>query len=225
MTTCGHSPSVCWAAPGRRGADALRWAQAGLRVVIGSRAAERAQATAAELRKQLDVPHISGQDNTTCASACDVAVVAVPWEGHGELLKSLAEHLADKIVIDCVNPLGFDQRGPHALVVPEGSAAQQAQTILANSRVTAAFHHVSATVLADLSLPRVEGDVLVLGDDRQAVDLVCALAGVIPGMRGIYGGRLRNAGQVEALTANLIAINKRYRTHASIKITGLPADQ
>jgi predicted dinucleotide-binding enzyme len=64
-------------------------------------------------------------------------------------------------------------------------------------------------------------DVLVLGDDREATDLVCALADAIPGARGIYGGRLRNASQVEALTANLIAINKRYQTHTGIRITGL----
>ena len=69
-----------------------------------------------------------------------------------------------------------------------------------------------------LSVP---SDVLVLGDDRGATDVVRALAGVIPGMRGVYAGRLRNARQVEAMTANLISINRRYRTHSSIAITGL----
>jgi hypothetical protein len=105
--------------------------------------------------------------------------------------------------------------------VPEGSAAQQAQALLPESRVTAAFHHVSAALLEDPEVSSLDTDVLVLGDDRETTDLVCALAAAIPGMRGIYGGRLRNAGQVEALTANLIAINRRYHTHAGIRITGV----
>jgi NADPH-dependent F420 reductase len=85
--------------------------------------------------------------------------------------------------------------------------------------VTAAFHHVSAVHLADLSIAELDTDVLVLGDDREATDTVRALADAIPGMRGIYGGRLRNAHQVEAFTANLIAINRRYKAHAGIRIT------
>ncbi|HET9142534.1 NADPH-dependent F420 reductase [Actinophytocola sp.] len=197
----------------------LRWAQAGLRVVIGSRKAERAEATAVELCDLAGVPHVTGRDNAGCAAEADVVLVAVPWDGHRELLESLRDELAGKIVIDCVNPLGFDKQGPYPLAVPEGSAAAQAEKLLPGSRVTAAFHHVSAVHLADLSVADLDTDVLVLGDDREATDLVRALAAVIPGMRGIYGGRLRNAGQVEALTANLIAINRRYKAHAGIRIT------
>ena len=146
-------------------------------------------------------------------------LVAVPWEGHGDLLESLRDQLVGKIVIDCVNPLGFDKQGPFALAVEEGSAAQQAEKLLPESRVTAAFHHVSAVHLADLSIAELDMDVLVLGDDREATDLVRALADAVPGMRGVFGGRLRNAHQVEALTANLIAINRRYKAHAGIRIT------
>ncbi|HEU5471156.1 MAG TPA: NADPH-dependent F420 reductase [Actinophytocola sp.] len=197
---------------------ALRWITAGLAVVIGSRKAERAQATAEELRALVGGT-VSGLDNAGCAAAADVVLVAVPWEGHRELLESLRDELAGKIVIDCVNPLGFDKQGPYALHVPEGSAAQQAEKLLPDSRVTAAFHHVSAVHLVDPAIAEVATDVLVLGDDREATDLVRALADVIPGVRGIYGGRLRNAGQIEALTANLIAINRRYKAHAGIRIT------
>lgn len=193
---------------------ALRWAKAGIKVIIGSRSAERAEATAAELGDG-----VSGADNATTAADADVVLVAVPWEGHGDLLASLRDQLAGKIVIDCVNPLGFDKQGPFALPVEEGSAAQQAEKLLPESRVTAAFHHVSAVHLVDLSIPELDTDVLVLGDDREATDLVRALADAVPGMRGIYGGRLRNAHQVEALTANLIAINRRYKAHAGIRIT------
>jgi NADPH-dependent F420 reductase len=198
---------------------ALRWATAGLKVVIGSRKAERAEETAAELRAEAGVDHITGVDNLAAAQNADVVLVAVPWEGHKALLEPLREALAGKIVIDCVNPLGFDKQGPFALPVEEGSAAQQALALLPESRVTAAFHHVSAVSLADLSVSEMDSDVLVLGDDREATDIVRALAEKIPGFRGIYGGRLRNAHQVEAFTANLIAINRRYKAHAGIRIT------
>jgi len=90
---------------------------------------------------------------------------------------------------------------------------------LPESTVTAAFHHVSAVSLSDLSIDDLDLDVLVLGEDRDATDQVIALVGLLPGMRGIYGGRLRNAHQVEALTANLIAINRRYKSHAGLRIT------
>jgi NADPH-dependent F420 reductase len=91
--------------------------------------------------------------------------------------------------------------------------------VLPDSRVVAAFHHVSAVLLLDESVETLDTDVLVLGDDREATDLVQALAGLLPGMRGVYGGRLRNASQVEALTANLISVNRRYKAHAGLRVT------
>jgi NADPH-dependent F420 reductase len=193
---------------------ARRFALAGLRVVLGSRNAARAQGAAGALPGG-----VSGADNAAAARAGDVVVVAVPWEGHRELLAGLAEELVGKIVIDCVNPLGFDEQGAYALPVEEGSAAQQARAVLPDSRVVAAFHHVSAVLLLDESVELVDTDVLVLGDDREATDLVQALAGLVPGMRGVYGGRLRNAHQVEALTANLISVNRRYKAHAGLRVT------
>ena len=197
---------------------AVRWVQAGLKVIIGSRKAERAQQAASEIA-ELVGGSVTGDDNAGCASAADIVLVALPWDGHAESLRSLRDELAGKIVIDCVNPLGFDQQGPYALEVAEGSAAKQAEALLPDSRVTAAFHHVSAVKLADLGVTHVDLDVLVLGDDREATDVVRELANVIPGVRGIYGGRLRNAHQVEALTANIIAINRRYKAHAGLRIT------
>ncbi|MFD0803085.1 NADPH-dependent F420 reductase [Streptomonospora algeriensis] len=195
---------------------ALRLAMAGHRVVIGSRSPERAQGAAEELGEGLAV---SGAENAEAARTCDIVIVAVPWDGHRALLESLAGDLAGKLVVDCVNPLGFDSKGPYALEVAEGSAAQQAEALLPDSRVVAAFHHVSAVVLLDPGTEEVDLDVLVLGDDRDATDTVRALAARIPGVRGIYGGRLRNAHQVEALTANIIAVNRRYKAHAGLRIT------
>jgi 8-hydroxy-5-deazaflavin:NADPH oxidoreductase len=197
---------------------ARRFAAAGVPVVLGSRNAERAHDTAEALREATG-GQITGRDNATAAAAADVVVIAVPWEGHAEMLADLAEHLAGKIVIDCVNPLAFDGKGAYALAVPEGSAAEQAAELLPGSRVVAAFHHVSAVVLEDPDVDAVDTDVLVLGDEREATDVVQALASCVPGMRGVYGGRLRNAHQVEALTANLISVNRRYKAHAGLRIT------
>ena len=193
---------------------AQRFSKAGHRVIIGSRDAGRAQQVAAEMDAEVE-----GMSNEECAHASDVVIVAVPWDGHGALLESLGGALAGRIVVDCVNPLGFDKQGAFALSVPEGSAAEQAAAVLPDSRVVAAFHHISAVLLLDESVDRIDTDVLVLGDDREATDIVQALASRIPGMRGIYGGRLRNAGQVEAMTANLISINRRYKAHAGLRIT------
>ena len=200
---------------------AYRWALCGLRVVVGSRELHRAEETAALVGERAGSLRVRGAGNAGCAAEADLVVVAVPFDGHAGLLTSLRPALAGKIVIDCVNPLGFDSRGPYPLGVPAGSAAEQAQTLLPESRVIAAVHHVSAVLLDDPEVSRLDTDVLVLGDDREATDLVSALADAIPGMRGIYGGRLRNAGQVEALVANLIAVNRRHYTHAGIRITGL----
>jgi NADPH-dependent F420 reductase len=201
---------------------ARRFADAGLPVVIGSRSSERAEGIAAELASATGGA-VRGLDNAAAAAAGDVVIVAVPWEGHDDLLKGLATALAGKVVVDCVNPLGFDKRGAYVLDVEEGSAAQQAAALLPDSTVVAAFHNVSAVKLEDPDVEQVDTDVLVLGEseDREACDLVQDLAGVIPGVRGIYGGRLRNARQVEALTANLISVNRRYKAHAGIRITDI----
>jgi len=197
---------------------ARRFAQAGLTVVIGSRGAEKGAATAAELAEATGGA-VTGTDNLGAAKAGDVVLVVVPWEGHAELLASLAPALAGKVVVDCVNPLGFDKQGAYALAVEEGSATQQAAAILTESTVVGAFHNVSAVLLEDPSVESIDTDVLVLGDERDATDLVQALADTIPGMRGVYGGRRRNAHQVEALTANLISINRRYKAHAGVRVT------
>jgi NADPH-dependent F420 reductase len=200
---------------------ARRFALAGHQVIIGSRRPERAAAAAQEIGHG-----VRGLANADAAAQAGVVIAAVPWEGHGDLLSGLATELTGKIVVDCVNPLGFDQRGAYALPVAEGgpaegSAAQQAAALLPGSRVVAAFHHVSAVLLLDPEVDTIDLDVMVLGDDREATDLVQALAARIPGVRGIYAGRLRNCGQVEALTANLVSINRRYKAHAGLRVTDI----
>lgn len=193
---------------------ARRFALAGHSVVLGSRSAERATEAAVGLPGT-----VTGAANADAAAEADVVIVAVPWDGHKELLEALAPVLAGKVVIDCVNPLGFDKQGAFALPVEEGSAAEQAAAVLPESTVVGAFHHVSAVLLLDETVDSLDTDILVLGDDRAATDLVEALVARIPGMRGIYAGRLRNAHQVEALTANLISVNRRYKAHAGLRVT------
>ncbi|NVK78524.1 NADPH-dependent F420 reductase [Streptomyces morookaense] len=193
---------------------AYRLAKAGQRVIIGSRAAERAQTAAAELGLGVE-----GADNAECARRSDIVIVAVPWDGHAKTLEALREELAGKLVVDCVNPLGFDKQGAYALKPEEGSAAEQAAALLPESRVTAAFHHLSAVLLSDPEIAEIDTDVMVLGDKRADTDIVQALAGRIPSMRGVFAGRLRNAHQVEALVANLISVNRRYKAHAGLRIT------
>ncbi|MBF8194446.1 NADPH-dependent F420 reductase [Nonomuraea sp. K274] len=193
---------------------ARRFALAGHPVLIGSRSAQRAKDAAASIGSGA-----SGDENAAVATQADIVIVAVPYDGHKALLESLRAELAGKIVVDCVNPIGFDKQGAYALPVAEGSAAQQAAAVLPDTRVVAAFHHVSAVLLMDPAVDEVELDVLVLGDDREATDTVQALAAVIPGVRGVYGGRLRNAHQIEALTANIISVNRRYKAHAGLRIT------
>lgn len=195
---------------------ARRFALAGCDVILGSRDADRAARAAADMPGR-----VRGMSNAECAAAAEVVIVAVPWDGHADLLRSLQTSLAGRIVVDCVNPLGFDKQGAFALDVTDGSAAEQAAALLPDSRVVAAFHHISAVLLLDEGVDRIDTDVLVLGDDRSATDAVQSLAGLIPGMRGVYGGRLRNAGQVEAFTANLISMNRRYRSHAGVRITDI----
>ncbi|MBU7599359.1 NADPH-dependent F420 reductase [Streptomyces sp. P38-E01] len=195
---------------------ARRLAEAGQKVIIGSRAADRARTAAEELGNGVE-----GADNAECARRSDVVIVAVPWDGHAATLEAVREELSGKLVVDCVNPLGFDKKGAYALKPEEGSAAEQAAALLPDSRVTAAFHHLSAVLLLDPDIEKIETDVLVLGEVRADCELVQALASRIPGMRGVFGGRLRNAHQVESLVANLISVNRRYKAHAGVRLTDI----
>jgi 8-hydroxy-5-deazaflavin:NADPH oxidoreductase len=197
---------------------ARRLGMAGNQVIIGSRDQARAVAAAATVGSP---PQVTGASNEEAARTADVVIAAIPWDGHRDLLARLAGVLTGKILIDCVNPLAFDSRGAYPIRVDEGSAAEQAAQVLPGCTVVGAFHHVSATVLLDPEVAEVDLDVMVLGDDRQATDLVQALAGRIRGMRGVYAGRLRNCAQVEALTANLISVNRRYKAHAGLRITDI----
>jgi NADPH-dependent F420 reductase len=200
---------------------ARRLAAAGHAVVLGSRDPERAATAAKQLRVRRPRLEISGDANAAAAKAADIVIVAVPYDGHRELLSSLAGELAGKVVVDCVNPMAFERgKGPSMIPVPEGSAAEEAAAVLPESVVVSAFHDVSAKLLLG-SNPAVVTDVLVCGDNAEANELVCDLAGRIRGMRGVNVGPLRLSSTLEALTMVLIGANKRYKTHAGVRITGV----
>jgi 8-hydroxy-5-deazaflavin:NADPH oxidoreductase len=203
---------------------AYRFAKHGHTVVVGSRAADRAEEAAEEIRARLPGGSVSGASNGAAAAGAGVVVLAVPYDGHDDLVTSLAEQLAGKIVISCVNPLGFDKRGPYGLDVPGGSAAETASSLVPDARVVGAFHHVSAASLWGNEEFLDHEDVLVCGDDTDAKQVAIDLAESVTGRPGVDAGALRLARQLEPLTAVLISINKRYKIRSGVAISGIPRD-
>lgn len=204
---------------------AYRFALAGHRVIIGSRTVERASATAEEINAKLPVPTVpavSGATNSEALAAADVVLLAVPWAGHTDLVSDLADGLDGKIVISCVNPLGFDKAGPFGLMLAE-SAAEETQRLVPTARVVGAFHHVAAMSLWTSPELLSHEDVLVCGDDDGAKALVMELAASVTGKVGVDAGALRMTRKLEPLTAVLISLNKIYKTRSGIAITGVGA--
>ncbi len=199
---------------------AYRFARHGHRVVLGSRSAERAGSAAAELRERLPEADIRAAANADAAATCDVVVLAVPYDGHDDLVQELAGALDGKVVVSCVNPLGFDKAGPYGLDL-ERSAAETAQELVPGARVVGAFHHVSAVTLRGDADYLDHEDVLVVGDDVEAKQVAIELARSVTGRDGVDAGRLRLARQLEPLTAVLISINKRYKVRSGIAVSGL----
>jgi len=199
---------------------AMRWAAAAHPVIIGSRDAERARAAAEALMRQVAGSSITGTDNRTAAERCDIAVLTVPYAAHRETLDGVRNALRHKILVDVTVPL-VPPKVARVQLPPETSAAMAAQALLGPEvRVVSAFQNVSAHLLKTVGAP-VDCDVLVCGDDKEARDVVIALAGAA-GMRGIHGGVLANSVAAEALTSVLIFINGRYKTKAAgIRFTGI----
>ena len=204
---------------------AYRFARHGHVVVLGSRSAERAEAAATEIRERVPHADVSGAGNADAAADAEVVLLAVPYDGHDDLVKDLAPVLEGKTVISCVNPLGFDKRGPYGLDVPGGSAAETAASLVPGAVVVGAFHHVSAVTLWGDEEFLDHEDVLVCGDDKDAKQVAIELARTVTGRDGVDAGKLRLARQLEPLTAVLISINKRYKTRSGIAISGLPGHQ
>lgn len=199
---------------------ALRFAMAGEAVAIGSRDAQRAQDAADEVASLADDLRVSGALNEAVAAESEIVFIAVPYSGHRPTLESLGDRLDGKLVVDVVAPLRFSRGVASAVEVEEGSAAQQAQILLPNSKVVGAFHNLSAE---DLLRPDVtiDSDVIVCADDDEAKSEIMKLAETIEAVRAVDGGGLQNSKYVEELTALLININRIYKAHSTIKIVGI----
>lgn len=199
---------------------ALRWANSGYRVIIGSRDADRAQKKADELNTQLGDTYISGLGNYEAAKEADVVVLSVPYSAHKSTLEAIRDAVQDKVLIDVTVPL--QPPNVRQVYIPDGkSAALEAQEFLGeNVRVVAAFQNASAVHLMNLE-HKIDCDILVCGDSsgakQDAIRLVEAA-----GMRGIDAGLLVNAIAVESLTPVILHINKQYKVKAvGIRITGI----
>ena len=201
---------------------ALRWAMAGVDVVVGSRARERGEQIAAELSERLGTATgcITGADNETAAREADEFVVlAVPYAGHRPVLEALAPALAGKILVDVVVPLA--EGNPKKMAMPpEGSATEEAQAILGDAvPVVGALHNVSAAVLDHTELP-IHCDILVCGNDKGAKDRVTGLVEKL-GVTVYNAGLAESARGVESLTSILIRLNISKATpfrHAGLRI-------
>jgi len=203
---------------------AVRWTRAGVPVVIGSRDPSRAQAAAERVRQDVPGANVDGKGNPDTAAAAPVVVMSVPFAGAAATYKSIAERLRPgTLVIDATVPLATASGGkPTRMIgVWQGSAAQQAAELVPDGvDVVSALHTVSASSLADLGRT-LEEDVLVCGDRREAKQAAIALISRIDGLRPLDAGRLELSRITESLTALMISVNVKHKTHAGIRITGV----
>jgi len=198
----------------------LRWARAGHTVIIGSRAAEKAQAAAAEVNAKLGTDAVRGLDNVSAALAAEIVVLTVPYSAHVSTLESVREAVQGKTFVDVTVPL-VPPKVSRVQMPAAGSASQEAQNLLGpNVKVVTAFQNISAEHLKDSDQP-IECDVLVCGDDKEAKTVVIQLA-ADAGMTAWDAGPLANAVVAEGLTSVLIGLNARYKVKSSgIRITGI----
>lgn len=224
--TPGSEPIPIIGGTGALGAGlARRWAQAGVPIVLGSRDAGRAEEAAAKVREAVPDADVTGLQNEEAASKGEIAFLTVPFRAQSENLNNLREALRPgQILVDCTVPLAAAVSGKatRSLGVWQGSAAQQAQEMVPEGvTVIAAMHTLAAPVLAQLDAELGE-DVLVCGDKKADKARVARLIEQIPGLRAVNAGALEMARIAEQLTPMLISVNSRYKTHAGIRLTGLP---
>jgi NADPH-dependent F420 reductase len=206
--------------PAGRGV-AVRLAQAGLKVTLGSRDAERAAGVASDVvAKWPDLTlAIVGSDNEGAAGA-DVIVLATPWDSAIPTVKALRDQLKGKTVISMANALVKEGREMLALVPPRGSVAAAVQAALPDSLVAAAFHHLPASEMENLE-SGLEADVLVCSDHSEAAQATVDLIDVMAGLRPINAGSLSQAAAIEAFTAVCITVNIRHKVHSTLRLAGI----
>jgi len=202
---------------------ALRFAQAGEDIIIGSRQSERAAHAAETLRARLTsgpARRVDGFENGVAAREADIVALAPPFEGLEALLHQIAPSLAGKIVLDVVNPLHLGGGIFTLIPVPAGSAAELTQKLVPQAQVVSGFKNLSAKELWELEGP-LHGDVLLCSDAPQATRYFVELIRRIPDLRPVDAGRLANARRLESITALLLNLNRRYHAITSVQILGL----
>lgn len=203
---------------------AARWARAGHAVYLGSRATERAQEAVDDIRGRIGGDgELHACTNAEAAASAEIVVVAVPYPAQADLLPPLAEAVGDKVVLNVVNPMEFDELGPRAVPVAAGSAGEECQQLWPGARVVSSFHDVSSRRLLRVD-EEIVSHVLICGDDREAAHRVEHLAHRIAGMWGVYCGPLRNSAYIENITPVLLSINRIYGIQAGVLIDGIDDD-
>ena len=198
---------------------AMRFAKAGDRVAIGSRSQERAEDAERKVKKALPEAKVRGLVNAEAVEQTEVVFLTVPWDAHQSTLENLAEAIGDKILVDVVVPMLFDRGQPKAILVEEGSAAQQARAVARQAKVVSAFHHLDGTDLQKIERP-MQGDVLVCGDHRGAMKKVMALVERIEYVRALDAGGLSNSRYLEEWTVMLLHLNRIHKAHTGVRIVG-----
>jgi hypothetical protein len=203
---------------------AARLAQVGEEIIIGSRDAGRAEEAAAKVRDVARGARVRGATNAEAAAQGEPVFITVPYAAQADTISGLASQLAGKTVVTTVVPMRFEKGRAAGVHLNEGSAGEQAQALLPNSRVVSAFQNLSARRLWSIEHP-VDSDVIVCSDDRESRERVMALAARIPGVRAVDGGPLSYSHYVEEITVLLVGINRRYKTESQVRITGLPEER
>jgi len=199
---------------------AIRFAKSGNAVFIGSRTEERAAEAVAKVLAAVPEGEVYGGFNNEGAEKADFVFVTVPSDAHRDTLESLAEAIGERIVVDCVVPMVFDREGPKATPPEAGSAAEEAQAVLPNAKVVSGFHHLDAGQLGRIDRP-MQGDVIICSDHKPAKKKVMDLVEEIEYVRALDGGALSNSRYTEQLTVLLLHINRIYKSHAGVRVTGI----
>ena len=198
---------------------AMRFAKAGDQVFIGSRSKERAEDAARRVKEAVPEAKVEGLVNDEAVEQAEVVFLTVPWDAHKSTLEGLTEAIGDKVLVDVVVPLLFDRGQPKAILVEEGSAAQQARAVAREAKVISAFHHLDGTDLQNVERP-MQGDVLVCGDHQGAMKKVMALVERIEYVRALEAGGLSNSRYLEEWTVLLLHLNRIHNAHTGVRIVG-----
>jgi len=172
------------------------------------------------VKEALPEATVEGLLNAEAVEPAEVVFLTVPWDAHQSSLEHLAEAIGERVLVDVVVPMLFDRGQPKAILVDEGSAAQQARALAPTAKVVSAFHHLDGTELQHIDRP-MQGDVLVAGDHKGAKKTVMELVELIEYVRALDAGGLTNSRYLEEFTVLLLHINHTYKAHSGVRITGV----